>query len=106
MSAGIGTGLSLLVLRGGSPILRALAALAGLALLSRAAAGHCAVKAAVTGESSLGEGLRDQWTRLSGRQPRFTDAQEAIEEQADPAAMEEGFAVGEPSMSTSTTARH
>ena len=106
MSAGIGTGLSLLVLRSGSPILRALAALAGLALLSRAAAGHCAVKAAVTGESSLGEGLRDQWTRLSRRQPRLSDAQDAVEEQADPAAMEEGFAPGGPSVSTSTGVRH
>lgn len=108
VSAGIGTGLSLLVLRSGNPILRALAAIAGVALLARAAAGHCAVKAAVTGESSIGEGLRDQWNKMSGSRPRTrsSDAQEAVEEQANPQAMEEGFASGEPSSPTSFTATH
>ncbi len=106
VSAGIGAGLSLLVLRSGSPILRALAAVTGLALLARAAAGHCAVKAAVNGESSIGQGLRDQWDRMSGTQARYPDPQEAIEEQADPAAVEEGLTPGEPSLSTSTAARH
>lgn len=106
VSAGIGTGLSLLVLRSGSPILRALAAVAGLALLARAAAGHCAVKAAVTGESSIGEGLRDQWNRMSGRQSRVSDAQEAVEERADPQAVEEGFARGGPSVTPSTYTPH
>ena len=85
----------------------ALAAIAGVAMFARAAAGHCAVKAAVTGESSIGEGLRDQWNRISGSQPRSLDAQEAVEEQANPEAMEEGFATGAaPSMSTPTTAPH
>ncbi len=106
VSAGIGTGISLLVLRSGSPILRALAAVTGLALLARAAAGHCAVKAAVTGESSIGEGLRQQWNRMSGRQTRSADAQEAIEEQADPAALQEGVAPEGPSVSSPATARH
>jgi hypothetical protein len=106
ISAGIGTGLSLLLLRSGSPILRALAGVAGIALLARAAAGHCAVKAALTGQSSIGEGFRDQWNRMSGRQARISDAQEAVEERADPEAMEEGFAPGEPSASISTAARH
>jgi len=105
VSAGLGTGVSLLMLRSGNPILRALAAVTGLALLARAAAGHCAVKAAVTGESSIGEGLRDQWNRMSGRQTRSVDAQEAVEEQADPAAVEEGFTRGGPSVS-SPSARH
>jgi ferritin-like metal-binding protein YciE len=35
----------------------------GLSLLARGATGHCAVKAALTGESSLREGLADQWSR-------------------------------------------
>jgi len=106
VSAGIGTGLSLLVLRSGSPILRALAAVTGLALLARAAAGHCAVKAAVTGESSIGEGLRDQWNRMAGRQSRVSDAQEAVEERAEPQAVEEGFARGGPSVTPSTYTPH
>lgn len=108
VSAGIGAGLSLLVLRSGSPILRALAAIAGVALLARAAAGHCAVKAAVTGESSIGEGLRDQWDRMSGSRlrSRSSDAQEAVEEQANPQAMEEGFTSEAPSASTSYSAPH
>jgi len=106
VSAGIGAGLSLLVLRSGSPILRALAAVTGVALLARAAAGYCAVKAAVTGETSLREGLRDQWNRMSGSQLRPVDVQEAVEEQADPAAVEEGFTREGPSVSRSSAARH
>lgn len=108
VSAGIGTGLSLLVLRSGSPILRALAAIAGVALFARAAAGHCAVKAAVTGESSIGEGIRDQWDRMSGSRSRSRsyDVQEAVEEQANPQAMEEGFTSGASSASTSYMGPH
>jgi DUF2892 family protein len=106
VSAGIGTGLSLLVLRSGSPILRALAGVTGLALLARAFAGHCAVKAAVTGESSIAEGMRNQWNKMSGRQSQVSDTQEAVEERAQPEALEEGFAGGEPSVSTSATAQH
>ena len=34
---------------------------------------------------------------MSGRQARISDAQEAVEERADPEAMEEGFAPGKPS---------
>lgn len=64
-SAVAGATLALLALRRGHPILRSLAALAGANLLARSAAGHCGVKAALTGESSLGEGLRDQWSRMA-----------------------------------------
>jgi hypothetical protein len=107
VSAGIGAGLSLLMLRSGSPILRALAAVAGVGLLARATAGHCAVKAAITGESTIGEGLRDHWNKMSGsgRQTRVSDAQEAVEERGNPEALEEGVARGQPSMA-STTASH
>lgn len=64
-SAVAGATLTLLALRRGHPILRSLAAIAGANLIARSAAGHCAVKAALTGETSLGEGLRDQWSRMS-----------------------------------------
>src|SRR5207244_9302331 len=36
---------------------------AGLSLVARGATGHGAVKAALTGESSLREGFADQWSR-------------------------------------------
>jgi len=39
----------------------------GLSLLARGAAGHCAMKAALTGESSLTEGLKDQWQQLTSQ---------------------------------------
>jgi len=94
-SAAIGTALSMLVFRRSGPVLRTLAALAGAGLLARAAAGHCAVKAALTGESSIGDGLRDQWTRMSGTPSDSLDAQEAVEELGDPTAVEEGPATTE-----------
>jgi hypothetical protein len=102
----IGAGLSLLVLGRGSSILRTLAAVAGAGLLARAVAGHCGVKAAITGQASLGGGLRDQWQRMSGRQSSFADAQEVVEEQADPAAIEEGLAANAASSPTWSPARH
>jgi hypothetical protein len=94
-SAAIGTALSLLVFRrGGGPVLRSLAAVAGLGLLARSLAGHCAVKAAVTGQSTLGQGVRAQWRRMSGRpETDVVDPQEAVEENANPAAVQEGLPV-------------
>jgi hypothetical protein len=106
VSAGIGTGLSLLMLRSGSPVLRALAVVTGAALLARAVAGHCAVKAAITGQSTLGNGLREQWKRMSRSQPAIMDAEEAVEEQADPSALEEGFAREGASASSSSAPQH
>jgi ferritin-like metal-binding protein YciE len=39
----------------------------GLSLLARGAAGHCAMKAALKGESSLADGLKDQWQQLTSQ---------------------------------------
>ena len=39
----------------------------GLSLLARGAAGHCAMKAALTGETSLTEGLKNQWQQLTSQ---------------------------------------
>jgi Protein of unknown function (DUF2892) len=102
----LGTALSLLVFRGGSPVVRSLAGLAGAALLARAFAGHCGMKAAMTGQASLGEGLRDQWNRMSGGRAEQFDAQEDVEEWADPAALEEGLAVNKPGAASSATTQH
>jgi ferritin-like metal-binding protein YciE len=57
-----GLGLTLLALRGRG-FGRAAASAAGLSLLTRGATGHCAVKAAATGESTLKEGFKQQWNR-------------------------------------------
>jgi ferritin-like metal-binding protein YciE len=51
----------------------------GLSLLARGAAGHCAMKAALTGESSLGEGLKDQWQKLTSQVTQLRQAAERID---------------------------
>lgn len=65
-SATFGLALSLLALRRGSAIFRTVSAATGSALLARAAAGHCAMKAAISGRSSFRQGLTDQWRYLRG----------------------------------------
>ena len=54
LSALVGLSFSMAALRGGSPLMRLLNGLTGAALLARSYAGHCAVKAALSGESSFG----------------------------------------------------
>ena len=61
----LGSALALVAARRGSPILRALAGTASAALFARAYAGHCAMKAALTGQTSLTGGMADQWRRMS-----------------------------------------
>jgi uncharacterized membrane protein len=67
-SAVLGLGMMLLMRRG-SPILRIAGGTLAASLISRAFAGHCAVKAAMTGETSLRQGLTDQWQRTVGSIP-------------------------------------
>jgi uncharacterized membrane protein len=67
-SAVLGLGM-LLLMRRGSPILRIAGGALAVSLVSRAVAGHCAMKAAVTGESSFRQGLTDQWQHTVGRLP-------------------------------------
>jgi hypothetical protein len=62
----IGLSFSILALRGGGPVMRALNGATGAALLARAVAGHCGVKAALTGQTTLAEGLTTQWRRMRG----------------------------------------
>lgn len=98
-SAVIGAALSLLLFRRGHPVLRSLALTAGAGLIARAAAGHCGIKAALTRETSLTEGFRNQWRMMSGGQTSTFDAQESVEERADPVAVQEGISATEPSTS-------
>jgi hypothetical protein len=64
VSAFLGLSLATLAVRGGHPLVRALSGVASAALLARWYAGHCAVKAAVTGQGTFGEGVADQWERM------------------------------------------
>lgn len=68
VSAILGLAFTLLALRrGGGGVTRAVAGVTGAALLARSFAGHCAVKAAVTGESSFSEGVAEQWRHTRAR---------------------------------------
>jgi ferritin-like metal-binding protein YciE len=51
----------------------------GLSLLARGAAGHCAMKAAMTGESSLKEGFKDQWQQLTSQASQVSQGGEPID---------------------------
>jgi ferritin-like metal-binding protein YciE len=62
-----GTGLLLAALVRGGAIGRYVGAAAGLSLLARGTAGHCAMKSALTGETTLREGVRDEWSHLRSR---------------------------------------
>ena len=66
VSTVFGSALALIAARRGNPIIRALAGAASAALVARAYAGHCGMKAAMTGQTSLAEGMADQWHRMSG----------------------------------------
>jgi hypothetical protein len=65
VSVGAGTLLSAVALRSGGPIIRLLAGVGALAFLARAFAGHCGMKSALTGQSSLGEGMSQQWRHMT-----------------------------------------
>jgi Protein of unknown function (DUF2892) len=83
----LGTALALVAARRGNPIIRALSGTASAALLARAYAGHCGMKAALTGQTSLAGGIADQWQRMSGagRSDASTRAaqSDAIDESVD-----------------------
>jgi hypothetical protein len=72
-SGAIGSALTVLALQRGNPLVRMLAGFAGSAMLTRAAAGHCAAKSALQGHSSLTEGIKDQWCHLTGGASRLRD---------------------------------
>lgn len=99
-SAIFGAGLSLLAMRSGSAMLRSVEAVTGAALLARAVAGHCGVKAALSGHTSLREGLRDQWRHVQQRShvsqglpgsPVHNAKSEAVD-----TAVEESFPASDP----------
>jgi hypothetical protein len=101
ISALLGVGLSVLALRRGSVLSRVAAGVAGTALLARAGAGHCAVKAVMSGETSLREGLSDQWQRLTGnaaelRDPHTGSGNDTARSRAVDQSVEDSFPASDP----------
>jgi hypothetical protein len=100
-SAAIGMLLAVVSLTRGGPLARTTAAATAGALLLRALSGHCAVKAALRGHSSLADGVRDQVRGLKsdplvethGRpgSPLHTARADAVDE-----AVEESFPASDP----------
>jgi hypothetical protein len=82
-SAVMGVALSLFASRAGGPLLKIAAGTAAFGLLGRAFAGHCAMKAALKHESSLRQGMSDQWRRM--REPFRGAARRVADRLASPA---------------------
>ncbi|MFO7304031.1 MAG: DUF892 family protein [Gammaproteobacteria bacterium] len=80
LSAAVGIGLLLTATRG-DPLGRLARGGTAVALLARAGTGHCAVKAAMQGDSSFRDGLREQLqrlTRLPGSAGSHIDSMETL----------------------------
>jgi hypothetical protein len=76
-------------------------AVTGAALLARALAGHCGVKAALSGHTSLGEGLRDQWRHIRPQRSHIRHGlpgspMHAAKSEAVDTAVEESFPASDP----------
>ena len=65
-SAVIGLGFTVVALTRGSALLRALSGVLAAGLFARAAAGHCAVKSALAGHTTLAGGISDQLSAMTG----------------------------------------
>jgi ferritin-like metal-binding protein YciE len=65
ISALLGAGFTLAAIGGsGGPLRRLAAAAVGASLLTRSATGYCAVKGTIMGDTSLANGLKEQWNRV------------------------------------------
>jgi len=95
VSTVLGTALALLAARRGNPLIRAVAGTASAALLARAYAGHCAMKSALTGETSLASGMADQWRRMSGKSLLQTPSRAAQSAAVDE-SVDQSFPASDP----------
>ncbi|MGH8177812.1 MAG: DUF892 family protein [Steroidobacter sp.] len=77
LSAVTGLGLLLSATRGRGVVGRLARGGAGLSLMARGATGYCAMKGALQGQSTVGEGLREQWRRFTWG---VTDATQRVRE--------------------------
>ena len=101
VSGVLGIALSLLAISRAHPLARAVSGVAGVALLARSLAGHCAVKAALSGHTSLREGVSDQFRCLSrGKMaapyglpgsPAYNEKSDAVDE-----SLEDTFPASDP----------
>ncbi len=89
LSAAAGIGLLLSAGRGGT-LGRLARGGAALSLLTRASTGYCAVKSTLQGESTLPDGLRQQWQRLS---ESISSAASASDTPARIESMEDMYAI-------------
>ncbi|MFL6606522.1 MAG: YgaP-like transmembrane domain [Steroidobacteraceae bacterium] len=101
LSALFGLTLSLLTIGRRNPALRVLAGTAGAALLARAYAGHCGIKAVMTGQTSLAQGLKDQWGRIRTAGTSVTDGlpgspAHAAKSKAVDQSVEDSFPASDP----------
>jgi hypothetical protein len=99
-SAIIGVGLTALSLSRSPTVVRLLSGLLAASLFARAAAGHCAVKSALAGHTTLAGGIQDQWESLRNRSgtqgglpgsPRHQHKSQAVDE-----SVEESFPASDP----------
>ena len=65
-SAVIGLGFTVVALMRGPAFLRALSGVLAAGLFARAAAGHCGVKSALAGHTTLAGGISDQFRAMTG----------------------------------------
>ncbi len=92
-----GLSFSLAAMRRGSPLWRLVSGVAGAALLARSYAGYCGMKAAMTGEASLRNGLSKQWDRMRGAGPgEQGQTLGASSEQAIDASVSDTFPASDP----------
>jgi ferritin-like metal-binding protein YciE len=63
----LGVGLALGALPRGSFLRRLALSAGGLTLITRGVGGYCGLKAALAGQATLGEGMREQWQRVRSR---------------------------------------
>jgi hypothetical protein len=100
VSALIGLGLTAVACARGPATLRAISGFLAAGLFARAAAGHCAVKSALSGRTSLQGGIQDQWESLRGRaqglgglpgSPRHQHQSRAVDQ-----AAEDSFPASDP----------
>jgi uncharacterized membrane protein len=92
----IGSALALFAARRGNPLLRAVAGAAGGALLARAYAGHCGMKAALSGQTTLAGGLSDQWHRMTGKDQQSDTLTRAAQSNAVDESVEQSFPASDP----------
>jgi DUF2892 family protein len=95
-------GAASLVAAVGAPLVwRGILALAGIGLIARAAAGHCAVKSVLRGDASLGQSVADQCSRMQPGASRRANClpgspQHERQSRAVDEAVDESFPASDP----------